>query len=58
MINISILIPTYNEEATIIPLLKSVKKETAKIKSVSFEIVVIDDLADRLHDCDVLIDQT
>ena len=43
MINISILIPTYNEEATIIPLLKSVKKETAKIKSVSFEIVVIDD---------------
>ena len=43
MINISILIPTYNEEATIIPLLKSVKKETAKIKSASFEIVVIDD---------------
>ena len=43
MFNISILIPTYNEEATIIPLLKSVKKETSKIKSVSFEIVVIDD---------------
>ena len=43
MINITILIPAYNEEATIIPLLKSVQNETRKIKTVSFEIVVIDD---------------
>ena len=45
MINITILIPVYNEEATIIPLLKSVQKETSKIKTVSFEIVVIDDFS-------------
>ena len=45
MINITILIPAYNEEATIIPLLKSVQKETRKIKTVSFEIVVIDDFS-------------
>ena len=45
MINITILIPAYNEEATIIPLLKSVQKETSKIKTVSFEIVVIDDFS-------------
>ena len=43
MINISILIPVYNEERTIIPLLKSVKEETHKIKTASFEIIVIDD---------------
>ena len=45
MINITILVPAYNEEATIIPLLKSVQKETSKIKTVSFEIVVIDDFS-------------
>ena len=43
MINISILIPAYNEETTIIPLLKSVQNEISKISTVSFEIVVIDD---------------
>ena len=43
MIKISILIPAYNEEETIIPLLKSVQKEVSKIKKVSFEIIVIDD---------------
>ena len=43
MTNISILIPAYNEETTIIPLLKAVKKETTKIKAVTFEIIVIDD---------------
>ena len=40
---ISVIIPCYNEETTIIPLLKSVKKETTKIKAVTFEIIVIDD---------------
>jgi glycosyltransferase involved in cell wall biosynthesis len=43
MINISIIIPVYNEEITIIPLLKSVQEETHKIKTASFEIIVIDD---------------
>ena len=43
MIKISILIPVYNEEATIINLLKSVQKEIRKIKTVTFEIIVIDD---------------
>ena len=43
MIKISILIPVYNEEATIIYLLKSVQKEISKIKTVTFEIIVIDD---------------
>jgi len=43
MIKISILIPVYNEEATIINLLKSVQKEISKIKTVNFEIIVIDD---------------
>ena len=43
MIKISILIPVYNEEATIISLLKSVQKEIGKIKTVTFEIIVIDD---------------
>jgi len=43
MIKISILIPVYNEEATITYLLKSVQKEISKIKTVNFEIIVIDD---------------
>ena len=43
MIKISILIPVFNEEATITYLLKSVKKEISKIKTVTFEIIVIDD---------------
>ena len=45
MIKISILIPVYNEEATIISLLKSVQKEIGKIKTVTFEIIVIDDFS-------------
>ena len=46
MIKISILIPVYNEEATIIYLLKSVQKEISKIKTVTFEIIVIDDCSE------------
>ena len=40
---ISIIIPCFNEETTIIPLLKSVNKEIKKISKVSFEVIVIDD---------------
>ena len=43
MITISIIIPAFNEEATIIPLLKSVHEEVVKIDDISFEIIVIDD---------------
>ena len=43
MIKISILIPVYNEEATIVDLLKSVQNEISKIKTINFEIIVIDD---------------
>ena len=46
MIKISILIPVYNEEATIIYLLKSVEMEISKIKTVTFEIIVIDDCSE------------
>lgn len=40
---ISIIIPCFNEETTIIPLLTSVNKEIKKISKVSFEVIVIDD---------------
>ena len=43
MIIVSIIIPVYNEESSIITLLKSVQKETNIIKSVSFEVIVVDD---------------
>jgi len=43
MIKISLLIPAYNEETTIIPLLESVQKEVNLIQHVSFEVIVIDD---------------
>jgi len=43
MIKISIIIPAFNEETTIIPLLKSVQEEVLKIDDISFEIIVIDD---------------
>jgi len=38
---ISIIIPVYNEEKTIIPILKSVNEQ--KINDVEFEIIVVDD---------------
>jgi len=41
MINLTILIPAYNEEATILELLGRVAKQ--KIKGVRFEVLVIDD---------------
>jgi len=43
MVKISILIPAYNEEGTIIQLLESVQQEIGKIKSASFEVIVIND---------------
>jgi glycosyltransferase involved in cell wall biosynthesis len=41
MIRISILVPAYNEQATIIGLLESVRAQ--KIEGIEFEVVVIDD---------------
>ena len=41
MINLTILIPAYNEEATILKLLDRVAKQ--KIDGVSFEVLVVDD---------------
>ncbi|MEL0105595.1 MAG: glycosyltransferase family 2 protein [Rhodospirillales bacterium] len=41
MISLSIIIPVYNEQATIIELLKSVNRQS--IDGVEFEVVVIDD---------------
>ena len=41
MIKISIIIPAYNEQATIIELLEKVVKQ--KIETVEFQVIVIDD---------------
>ena len=41
MVRISIIIPAYNEEATIIPLLQRVAEQS--IAGVAFEVIVIDD---------------
>jgi len=46
MIIISIIIPVYNEDKTIITLLESVQEETKNIKTASFEIIVIDDCSE------------
>ena len=42
---VSILIPVYNEEKTIIEILKRVNNEILKIKFFEFEVVVIDDFS-------------
>jgi glycosyltransferase involved in cell wall biosynthesis len=42
---VSILIPVYNEEKTIIEILKRVSNEILKIKFFEFEVVVIDDFS-------------
>ena len=41
MLSISIIIPVYNEEKTILEILKKINKQ--KIKDVEFEIIVIND---------------
>ena len=41
MITISIIIPVYNEENTILEILKKVKKQ--KLNQVKFEIIVVND---------------
>jgi len=41
MINLTVIVPAYNEEATILELLDRVARQ--KIKGVQFEVIVIDD---------------
>ena len=41
MINISIIVPVYNEEETILEILEKINKQ--KIKNIKFEIIVIND---------------
>ena len=41
MITVSVLIPTYNEEATVLEILR--KGKAVKFKGVTFEVLVIDD---------------
>jgi glycosyltransferase involved in cell wall biosynthesis len=41
MINVTILVPAYNEEKTIIPVLQRVNEQV--VEDVSFEVIVIDD---------------
>ena len=41
MITISIIVPVYNEEETILEILKKINKQ--KIKNIKFEIIVIND---------------
>ena len=43
MKKVSIIIPVYNEEKTIIQILKKIKLEKKKIKNFVFEIIVIND---------------
>ena len=40
-INVSIIVPTYNEEKTIIQILKKVKQQ--EISGINFEVIVVDD---------------
>ena len=44
MINVSIIIPVYNEENTIIEILKVVKGQ--KVSNIKFEVIVVDDGSD------------
>jgi glycosyltransferase involved in cell wall biosynthesis len=41
MLLVSIIVPTYNEEATIIPLLRDVRSQS--LPGIEFEVIVIDD---------------
>ena len=40
---VSIIIPVYNEEKTILKILNAIKEEIKKIESFKFEIIVVDD---------------
>jgi len=42
---VTILIPTYNEEKTILEILNRVNNEIKKIEKFNFEIIVIDDFS-------------
>ena len=42
---VTILIPTYNEEKTILKILNRVNNEIKKIEKFNFEIIVIDDFS-------------
>lgn len=41
MLRISVIIPAYNEQATILELLREVRSQ--KVEGVEFEVIVIDD---------------
>ena len=40
---ISIIIPVFNEEKTIIHVLKKIQEEKKKNEKINFEIIVVDD---------------
>ena len=43
MKKISIIIPVFNEEKTIIHVLKKIREEKKKNNKISFEVIVVDD---------------
>ena len=44
MISVSIIIPVYNEEKTILTILKKIKDKIDELKhEINFEVIVVDD---------------